>query len=550
MQPTAAPQLGATHWPTAFRSWMDRPAPSWTIALCIMALLALPCWLLGDQLRHFCLAGDDFAYVADSRDASRLASNLFKPHNTHIVPLFRIWTFALVKAAGRLSNFATALGVGSYLTFSLSLLAIRHLVVRVTRSQAAGLIAMAMLGLSTVMESVVVWYSAGQALCAGTSIVASLIAIESWLSQGKVWSLAMAVAASLAAPGIWMGGLVAGPAAAAYLWFAGRRTSKRAAVAFLMVSVCLAGLLLASVSNEMQRLSQPADRRTGTAAKALESVRSTCMAIPETLVFRNLGIDAPLTAPQGLVICLAIAWFWLRGGLRRPNRFEAAGAVLVVGSYLMVYFFRGYMAYEHMRVVGWYNAIPEIGAILFVAGWWAHWRGSDPAEPTAQPSRWTFRSLMAVVSVTCCLLVLHLPRAARLFVDAAPRMTEEEAALFPTPELQRLRAVAYADEHAIRQQRALSRLEGAEQTAEDLGIGRMTIRQTFGRVLVPGIPELQRQSDAAALLALPEGDRRSVDQATVRESLRRYMFVEPEFRPPWLTRARASQPAPFAPAGR
>ena len=412
MQPTAAPQLGATHWPTAFRSWMDRPAPSWTIALCIMALLALPCWLLGDQLRHFCLAGDDFAYVADSRDASRLASNLFKPHNTHVVPLFRIWTFALVKAAGRLSNFATALGVGSYLTFSLSLLAIRHLVVRVTRSQAAGLIAMAMLGLSTVMESVVVWYSAGQALCAGTSIVASLIAIESWLSQGKVWSLALAVAASLAAPGIWMGGLVAGPAAAAYLWFAGRRTSKRAAVAFLMVSVCLAGPLLASVSNEMQRLSQPADRRTGTAAKALEAVRSTCMAIPETLVFRNLGIDAPLTAPQGLVICLAIAWFWFRGGLRRPNRFEAAGAVLVVGSYLMVYFFRGYMAYEHMRVVGWYNAIPEIGAILFVAGWWARWRGSDAAEPTAEPSRWTFRCLMAVVSVTCCLLVLHLPRAA------------------------------------------------------------------------------------------------------------------------------------------
>lgn len=152
------------------------------------------------------------------------------------------------------------------------------------------------------------------------------------------------------------------------------------------------------------------------------------------------------------------------------------------------------MAYEHMRVVGWYSAIPEIGAILFVAGWWARWRGSDLAEPTAQPSRWTFRSLMAVVSVTCCLLVLHLPRAARLFVDAARRMSKEEAARFPTTELQRLRALVYDDELAIRQWRALSRLEGAEQTAEDLGIGRMTIRQTFGRVLVPGIPELQRQS--------------------------------------------------------
>ena len=157
-------------------------------------------------------------------------------------------------------------------------------------------------------------------------------------------------------------------------------------------------------------MSQPEDHRTGTAAKALEAVRSTCMAIPETLVFKNLGIDAPLTAPQGLVICLAIAWFWLRGGPRRPDRLEAAGAVLVLGSYLMVYFFRGYMAYEHMRVVGWYNAIPEIGAILFVAGWWARSRRlrSRRAE-RAVPSRWTYRGLLAVVERACGLLVLHLP---------------------------------------------------------------------------------------------------------------------------------------------
>ena len=145
----------------------------------------MPCWLLGDELSHFCLAGDDFAYVADSRDAGRLASNLFEPHNTHVVPLFRIWTYVLVAAAGRLSYFAPALGLGSYFTFALSLLAMRYLVVRVTGSQVAGLMAMAMLALSTVMESLVVWYSAGQALCAGTAIVATLIALESWLTTAR-----------------------------------------------------------------------------------------------------------------------------------------------------------------------------------------------------------------------------------------------------------------------------------------------------------------------------------------------------------------------------
>ena len=111
------------------------------------------------------------------------------------------------------------------------MLAVRHLVARGTRSQAAGLMAMVLLGLSTVMESQVVWYSAGQALC-GTAIVATLIAIESWLEKGKAWRLVLAVADSIAAPGIWMGGLVAGPAAAAYLWFADRRGSRRAALVF------------------------------------------------------------------------------------------------------------------------------------------------------------------------------------------------------------------------------------------------------------------------------------------------------------------------------
>src|SRR5690349_14056439 len=103
MQQTADPQQTAARWSTALRTWIHRPAPAWTVAVCVAALLALPCWLLADELRHYGLAGDDFAYVADSRDASRLVSNLFRPHNTHVVPLFRIWTFVLVEAAGRLS---------------------------------------------------------------------------------------------------------------------------------------------------------------------------------------------------------------------------------------------------------------------------------------------------------------------------------------------------------------------------------------------------------------------------------------------------------------
>ena len=61
-----------------------------------------------DQLDYLALSGDDFAYVADARDGPRMLSNLFKPHNTHIVPLFRLWTFALVRGLG--SAFAASRG--------------------------------------------------------------------------------------------------------------------------------------------------------------------------------------------------------------------------------------------------------------------------------------------------------------------------------------------------------------------------------------------------------------------------------------------------------
>ena len=97
-----------------------------------------------------------------------------------------------------------------------------------------------------------------------------------------------------------------------------------------------------------------------------------------------------------------------------------------------------------------------------------------------------------------------------------------------------LRALLLSEEHAKLQRRALVRLEGAERVARDLGIGRLTIRRTFGRVLVPGIPELQKQSDAASLLALPDTDERPDNQAAVREALRDYLVVEPEFVAPWL----------------
>jgi hypothetical protein len=519
-------------------AWLDRGAGTWQVLLFILAVIALPRWLLRDQLDYAVLSGDDFAYAADARDWQRVLSNLFTPHNTHIVPLFRLWTFALSEAAGRLSRLPEALSWGSYFSFMIAVLLVGYLVWQVTKRPVAGLAAIATLGISTVMEPVIVWYSAGQALCAGSAIVATLIALEGWLSRGGIWKLGLAAGSGIAAPLFWSGGLLVGPAAATYLWFSGKTRERRAAIAILLLTGCMAGLLVRSVNREIEQSSGSAEHRRGLVEKVAQATRSTAIAIPEVLVLRNLGIDAGITGAQGVVLCLTLAWWWSRTSRRRAGGLEAAGATIVVGSYLMVYFFRGYMPYEDMRPVGWYHAIPEIGAVLFVAGWWARCLDDAHAGRPALSSDLTRRELLAVVVLALALVVLHVPRALRVVLQGAPKMSPEEAALFPIPELQRLRAVLHAEEHAKRQRHALVRLEAAERVARELGIGRLTIRRSFGRVLVPGIPELQKQSDAASLLAVPDFDRLPENRAAAQEALRGYFAQEPEYVAPWLARSK------------
>ena len=210
-------------------------------------------------------------------------------------------------------------------------------------------------------------------------IVATLIALEGWLLRGGVWRLALAAVCGIAAPLIWSGGLLAGPAAAVFLWTRGKPRNRRAAVAIVVLTGSLAGLLARSVNREIEQATELGRRRYGMVEKATQAVRSTAIAIPEVLVLRNLGIDAELTGSQGVVFCFALGWLWLRTGWGRASRLEAAGAAIVVGSYLMVYYFRGYMPYEDMRPVGWYHGIPEIGAVMFAAGWWSRCR--DAGEP-------------------------------------------------------------------------------------------------------------------------------------------------------------------------
>jgi hypothetical protein len=372
------------------------------------------------------------------------------------------------------------------------------------------------------MEPAASWYSAGQALWAGLCVPVMLIALAAWREQGGAWRLVIACVFALAAPACWAGGLVAGPTGSAYLLADSRPRSRRMAwvpLAASLVAMLVLGGNLSRRDGDWQGISLS------------RGLTHTAQAIPEALLLQNLGVDVATTPAQGTVLCIGLAalWAWSRGGVR-PGPLEAAGATIVIGCYIMAYSFRGQYSFENLRDLGWYHAIPQIGAVLFAAGWWNACRGGA-ARNTKRPS---WRALLVVAGLAALLLALHVPRALRIFLGSVYPLTASEQKKLPIPTLQRLRAIYIVSETCERQRRALARLDRAEQVARRLGVGRREIRASLGRVLVPDWPDQVVEHDALDLLDLPDSGRR-VDAARVHAAFAPLLALEPERRPDWIS---------------
>src|SRR5271170_5408900 len=99
---------------------LRRPLGRLGLTICILSLATAPAVLFFDPATYqpmrrghivreplslYKLFSDDVAYVASSRTWDRTVSNLFVPHNTHIVPSWRLVTWGLVASAGWWSEF-------------------------------------------------------------------------------------------------------------------------------------------------------------------------------------------------------------------------------------------------------------------------------------------------------------------------------------------------------------------------------------------------------------------------------------------------------------
>jgi hypothetical protein len=487
---------------------------------------------LADPFGSVRLALDDFDYVSESRTGSALANHLLLPHNTHLVPLFRLWTYTWLQVAGALARTPEVLGLAAYLSYAAAMMLLGHLVARETGRLEWGLAAMAVFGLSALLEPTISWYSASQAVLAGAGILAMLVTLQLWRARGGWASMALSMLAAVAAPLLWSGGYVAGPAGFAYLWADGRPHARKTALLPLIASIATAVAAFVLAGNQITAAANFHDRPVSGAVNLLQGLASTAQGVVEILILRNLGLEAATTPLQALALALVLAavWVWTRGRPIRPNSLEAAGAVTALAGFLLVYMARGYFTFDSLRDLSWYQAIPQIGAVLFGAGWWAgHPIGPLPRS-LAAPTR---VGLFGVLALMTLLVVLQTPRVRAQRVAAAPRLAAAERTRFPTPVLQRLRARYLQAERVAWQRRFLTRLDRAEELARKNGWGRDEIRTEVGRMVEPKPPGDMPHIDAVDLLVLPKIGAQP-DLGQVAQTLRPVLSREPEPRPAWL----------------
>lgn len=529
---------------TGPRGWLARPCGRVAIAALGLFVCAAPAWLFfdpfgpsaRDPVGVYRLHSDDWAYLAASRTWPRALGNLFVPHNTHVVPTWRVLTWALAAASGRIAALPGVLAVASYAVLVAVMLLAGRLVARETGRAGAGWSAAAAVGTTSLMLWPATWYSAGQTLWAALGILATLWFLQGWRRDGGGARLVSAALAAVAAGGFWTIGHMAGPLGAVYLWADGRPRCRKAAAVPLAATVLAVAVGLGLGARRIDSTVSFHGRTTREAIDPVMGASHTAQSIPEDLVLGNLGLSGATTPAQGAALTAGLVAVWVgshrqgKGKGRRFGPLELAGAGLVAGSYLVEWTVRGYLPYSSLRgVVPWYDAIPHVGLVLFVAGWWAGAPGPEAPPKTPPLSR---AGALGVVGLVVGLVVLNRPRADAQWVERdnpADPSAGRQSGPAPAPAVVSARSAWLSRSRAGWQRRSLADLDRAEAVARSLGFDRASIRRAFGRV---DAPELVKAYDAADLLDLP---RRATpaDPDRVRAALGRLLTKAPEPAPPW-----------------
>lgn len=490
--------------------------------------VAIVSWFLNSAFwTTYRLSGDDFVYLAGSRDLSALLNSAFEPHNAHVAPLFRLWVYVLYMIAGGLAATSAVFAGAAFLTQVLTALAAGHFLANETGSRAIGLAAAAVVMLTSALTPAVTWFCASQTLWAGATVIAMLECLRLWRTTEAQGYLAMGFVSALLAPFFWAGGYAAGVVGAAYLWCDDRPLSRKRAFVPLIATITAALIGYASfLMAPPVEGTVPDGLPKGIAP--LTGIAYACQAFVESLLLGNLGLDAVTTPGQGLVIAAGFIGVWGISAIKRkkPSPLEAAGLTLGALALLLTYVFRSRERFEILRALGWYAALPEIGLILFAAGWYASSRRAK--RPLSR------RDMIVLVGLAGALTVLSRPRVERMLIDDVPPLSASERAFFSTPSAVARRALALADERARRQREYLERADEGAKIARKLKVSRTRLRGIIGFSQAPGFPPQLPDFDVLSLWSLPDVGQ-IVSPERAREAFRGLdLRKPPPFRPSWI----------------
>ncbi len=367
---------------------------------------------------------------------------------------------------------------------------------------------------------------------AGAAIVVTVSLGRAWAVKGEVLRFVAIVIGAIAAAAVGSGGLVATPAAIAYLFARKAPRARRGAMLLAVLTVLAAVGVVAFSRGDLLANVHFWDHRAGIPPRPAQAVLHTALAMVEVGVFGNLGVDATTTPGHaaGLLVFLTALHAWSRGGLGRLNSLEAAGLTMALVCYMMEFTLRGHLAYGQLRLLSWYNAVPQVGMVLFAAGWWSAVRPGGSGS-----RRLTRRQALGVLGFIVVAFAVHNPRAQMQIVAEAPPFRPNQADAFPTAELRPGRALDHKAEYRRRQLRALARLDRLDRVLARANASPDTLRDIARRVVIPGIGENQVNFDALSLLDWrPRNPKALVALVSRREEIEDILTPEPEAVPFWI----------------
>ena len=306
--------------------------PCGRVATLLLGLIVCvsPAWLFFDPLgpsrraplASYRVRNDDWLYLAASRTLARTNENLFTPHNTHIVPCWRVFTWMMSAGGGRLAAMPPVLGAASYAIILAVMFLTGRLVAIETARAAAGWAAavVAWVRTTSLMYCPATFFSAGQTLWAALGILATLrwpfkgggVMEEQARARaggprgdggGGFWTIG-----HLAGP-LGRGRYLPGPTAGCY--------ARLAAIVPLGATLFAVTLNMALGAHKIDSTIGFHGRTTREAMDPWMGVSHTFQAITENLVLGNLGLYSETTPEQAAAITIGLIgislWLHRRG---------------------------------------------------------------------------------------------------------------------------------------------------------------------------------------------------------------------------------------------